>query len=91
MQAQGEQCNAGNPSGGCVAQPEAREGQAEPFGAADRSVEGATAPIGKPTTGGSVQNPNRTKERLVSLKTERTQLPWSESICRCWHCSCFGR
>jgi hypothetical protein len=38
MQAQGKQCNTGNPSGGRVAQPDAREGQAGPFGVADRSV-----------------------------------------------------
>jgi len=30
--------NTGNPSGGCVSQPDAREGQAGPRGVAERSV-----------------------------------------------------
>jgi RNA-directed DNA polymerase len=38
MPAQGERRNTGDPSGGCVTQPEAREGQAGPSGESERSI-----------------------------------------------------
>src|SRR5262245_25196932 len=62
--------NTGNPSGGCVTQPDAREGQAGPYGVSERSI----VPL-RPANAGGGKGP----QFKANVRSSREPGDWRES------------